>query len=88
MTKECTQSTGKLTLGGLPRKSVNRITNVTSAVYSGSKATNKKKTKSKMIEPRLTVYFAYFNRTVNHRTVKTKTDINQTEAKNLNLFRK
>ena len=43
MAKECTLSTGKLPLGGLPRNSVVRITdhpNMTSAVYCGCKAIN------------------------------------------------
>ena len=38
MAKECTLSTGKLSLGGLPRNSVVRITDrpdMTSAVYHG-----------------------------------------------------
>ena len=42
MVKECMLSTGKLPLGGLPRNSVVWITerpNITSAVYSGGKAT-------------------------------------------------
>ena len=43
MAKECTLSTGKLHLGGLPRNSVVRITDhpdMTSAVYRGHKGTN------------------------------------------------
>ena len=46
MAKECTLSTGKLPLGGLPRNSVVRITDchpsadTSSAVYRGSKAIN------------------------------------------------
>ena len=43
MAKECTQSTGKLPLGGLPRDSVVRIADrldMTSAVYHGRKAKN------------------------------------------------
>ena len=55
MAKECTLSTGKLPLGGLPRNSVVRITdhpNMTSAVYCGCKAINQ--TNKKGI---LTMYF-------------------------------
>ena len=43
MEKECTLSIGKMPLGCLPRKSVVRITDrldMTSAVYTGCKATN------------------------------------------------
>ena len=48
MAKDCTLSTGKLPLGGLPSNSVVRINdhpNMTSAVYRGRKATNKMKIK-------------------------------------------
>ena len=47
MAKECTLSTGKQPLAGLPRNSVVRITdrpNMTSAVYCGHKAINQIKT--------------------------------------------
>ena len=43
MAKECTLRTGKVPLGGLPKKSVDRITDrldMTSAVYLGCKAIN------------------------------------------------
>ena len=43
MEKECTLSTGKLPLGGLPRNSVVRITDsldMFSAINHGRKATN------------------------------------------------
>ena len=47
---ECTLSTGKLPLGCMPRNSVVRIIDspdMTSAVYHGHKALNKKKKKTK-----------------------------------------
>ena len=51
MVKECTLGIGKLPLGGLPRKSVVRITDsadITSSVYHGRNALNQKKKSNKV----------------------------------------
>ena len=50
MVKECTLGIGKLPLGGLPRKSVVRITDspdITSSVYHGRNALNQNKNRTK-----------------------------------------
>ena len=64
MVKECMLSSGKLPLGGLPRNNVVRITDLpdmTSAVYSGRKATNQtnKQTKNR-VNDIIRISFIYF----------------------------
>ena len=58
MAKKCALSTGNLLQGGLPRNSVDRITDrpdMTSAVYCGLKASTKKKKKKKNCEANIMI---------------------------------